>query len=143
MPTTSTRSRRGWHTPPRGTSSTTTSCATPRPCPCGGAPVGRTAPEQATGAWPGRRGEPGAVRAAVRVAEGSALGRDLERGGLAAAQEHGVDRAGDEAADDRGQDEQPQLDDRVTSGEQGGADRPGGVHRRVVDRDADQVDQGE
>ena len=84
--------RPGSTTRPTVTSSTTTGCATPTPCPFGVATVGRTATDRATGATVGRRCDPAAQR--------SALGGDLERGGLvAAAEEHGVGRAGDQAAE--------------------------------------------
>ena len=50
---------------------------------------------------------------------------------------------GDGRAHQRGQPEHPQLERRLGPGEQGRAGGPRRVHRRVADRDADQVDQGQ
>ena len=118
--------RRGSSTRSTGTSSTTTSSATPRQCPCGVATVGRTATDRATGALVGRRCDPvaGAESGQPSVATSSGAASSPLPSSMA------YDRAGDQAADDRGQDEQPELDDGVASGEER---RPRGA-RRVTEQ---------
>ena len=57
------------------------------------------------------------------------------------ARDQRIDDPGEYRADDRCHPEQPELTDRIAAHEQRGAGRAGRVHRRVGDRDRDQVDQ--
>ena len=95
------------------------------------------------------------VSAAVggRASRHAALARQLgpglvgrHRGRPTGRQWHG-DRPDDDErqrrADQGGEQEQPDVGQRLTAGEQRRAERPGGVHRRAGEGDADQVDGGE
>ena len=83
----------------------------------------------------------GSAVAGHRGGRRPAEGQPRARNGFAAlAEQHRVGQAGDRAAEQRGEDEEPELEDRVGAGEDADADRAGRVHRGAGGADRGEVD---
>ena len=87
---------------------------------------------------------PSARRSDAALDDQCSLTRCSHRGfGLLFAGHELVQHGAGDTADDREDDEHPELLERITPSEERDAQAAGRVHRRVVDRDADEVDERE